>query len=246
MLIIDAHAHICLGWEELGIPGHAERALELMDRHGIGIACVSNSRALRHDYVRGNDLVADALRRWPDRFRGYAAVNPLRPEEAIAEVRRRLDEPGFIGMKLHVSHHQIAYDDPRHLTLLERAAEWQIPVLLHVFGDTASLGRAADEVPEAVLIAGHMGGYRWDQVLDVAARHPNIHLETCGSCTEAGRLEAAVATVGAERVLFGTDLPLLDPSSWLAIIQEEAALTDKQREAILGRNMARLAALEVV
>lgn len=245
-MIIDAHAHIGYGWEELDIPGHAEYALELMDRHGIEIACISNSRALRHDYIEGNDVVADALRRWPDRFRGYAAINPLRLQEALTELRRRLDEPGFIGMKLHVSHHGIPYDDPRHLTLLERAAEWQVPVLLHTFDGAATLDHAASEVPEAILIAGHMGGYHWHQALDVAARHPNIHLETCCSCIEAGRVEAAVALIGAERVLFGTDLPLLDPSPWLAILQEEAALTNEQREAILGRNMARLAGLEVV
>ena len=245
-MIIDAHAHVCHGWEELGIPGGAEEALRLMDRHGIDIACISNSRALRHDYVAGNELVADALRRWPDRFRGYAAINPLRPEDALNELRRRLDEPDFIGMKLHVSHHQIPYTDPRHLMLIERAAQWQIPILLHTFDGAASLDQVATEVPDALLIAGHMGGYHWDRSLDVAARHPNIYLEVCCSCIEAGRLEAAVATVGANRVLFGTDLPFLDPSPWLAIVQEEAALTPAQREAVLCRNMARLARLEVV
>ena len=245
-MVIDAHAHLCHGWEQLGIPGHAEYALELMDRHGSEIACISNSRALRHDYIAGNDLVAAALRRWPDRFRGYAAINPLRPEEALAELRRRLDQPGFIGMKLHSSHHQIPYQDRRHLGILEHAAEWQIPVLVHTFDGGASLDLAATEVPEAILIAGHMGGYHWDQALDVVARHPNVYLEISGSCIEAGRLEAAVATAGAERVLFGTDLPFLDPSSWLAVLQEETALTVAQQEAVLGRNMARLAGLEVV
>lgn len=245
-MVIDAHAHVCHGWEEFGLPGHAEYALELMDRHGIDIACISNSRALRHDYIAGNDLVAEALQRWPDRFRGYAAINPLRPEEALIELRRRLDEPGFIGMKLHASHHQIPYQDARHLQLLEHAAEWQVPVLMHTFDGGTSLELAASEVPEAVLIAGHMGGYQWHQALDVAARHPNIYLEISCSCIEAGRLEAAVATVGAERVLFGTDLPFQEPSTWLSIIREDAALTPEQREMILGRNMAQLAGLEVV
>lgn len=245
-MIIDAHAHVCQGWEEFGVPGNAEYALRLMDRSGIDIACISNSRALRHDYIAGNDLVADALRQWPDRFRGYAAVNPLRPREALAEIRRRLDAPGFIGMKLHASHHGIPYDDPRHLQLIERAAEWQIPVLFHAYDGAASLDRVAQQVPDAILIAGHMGGYQWDRALDVATRRANIHLEVCCSCIEAGRLETAVATIGARRVLFGTDLPFLDPATWLPIVQEEAALTTEQRQAILGQNMARLAGLEVV
>lgn len=245
-MIIDAHAHVCHGWEELGIPGHPEHALDMMDRHGIDIACISNTRALRHDYIAGNDMVADAIRRWPDRFRGYAAINPLRLEEAVAELRRRLDEPGFIGMKLHMAHHQIPYDDPRHLALLEHAAEWQIPVLLPTSDGAVSLERAAAAVPDAILIAGHMGGCLWHRALDAAGRYPNIYLEISGPCIEAGRLEAAVATVGAGRVLFGTDLPLMDPASWLAVVKEEAALTVEQRSAILGKNMARLAGLEVV
>lgn len=245
-MIIDAHAHICHGWEELGLPGHAEYALSLMDRHGIDIACVSNARALRHDYIAGNEMVADALRRWPNRFRGYAAINPLRLEEALNELRRRLDEPGFIGVKLHATQYQIAYDDPRHIKLVAQAAEWQIPVLLHVLDSGAALERLAEEVPDAILIAGHMGGAAWHSVLDIASRHPNIYLDISGACLEAGRVEAAVAIAGADRVLLGTDLPRLDPSAWLAVIQDEARLTAAQRTAILGRNMARLARLEVV
>ena len=244
-MIIDAHAHICSGWEELGIPGDAEYALRLMDRHGIDIACVSNSRWLRHDYIAGNGLVADAVRRWPDRFRGYVALNPFDPLEALAEARRRLDEPGFIGLKLHESHHQIPYDDPRHIALIELAAERGVPILFHSFDGCAVLDRVASKVPEAILIAGHMGGFQWEKALGVAARHPNLYLEVCCSCIEAGRLEAAVEAVGAERVLFGTDLPLIDPAVWLPIVQEEADLTDEQRQAILCGNIARIARLEV-
>ena len=49
-----------------------------------------------------------------------------------------------------------------------------------------------------------------------------------------------MAAVGAERVLFGTDMPLLDPCASLYKVYD-AAIGDEARALILGGNMARLA-----
>ena len=77
-MIIDAHAHISR-WEDNGYRGDAETCLRVMDRYDIEIACVSNSRSLREDFVRGNRVVADALGAGP-RFRGHAVAHPLHLE----------------------------------------------------------------------------------------------------------------------------------------------------------------------
>ena len=54
-----------------------------------------------------------------------------------------------------------------------------------------------------------------------------------------GYVEAMVEGVGAERVIFGTDTPLIDPFFGLAKITG-ADITEEQKELILGKNIMRL------
>ena len=238
MRIIDAHAHITSAWEELGIVRSVEDSIALMDRYGIEISFSSDSRSLRTDYRAGNDRLLEAIRRHPNRIRGYAVANPRDGQDALAEVNRCLDA-GMSGIKLHVSHTLLDYDHPLAILFFELAARRGVPVLIHCFDGGRTIDRVAPQVPEAMIIMGHMGGYRWPQGIKVASRHPNLYLEICCSCCEIGIIETAVSTVGAERVLFGTDMPLLDPCSSLYKVLD-ADIDDQARALILGGNMARL------
>ena len=90
MRIIDAHAHITSGWEELGIVRDVADSIRLMDRYDIEISFSSDSRALRGDYVAANDRLLDAIDRFPGRICGYAVANPW-DGAGLDEVRRCLD-----------------------------------------------------------------------------------------------------------------------------------------------------------
>ncbi|MGI5817849.1 MAG: amidohydrolase family protein [Armatimonadota bacterium] len=241
-MIIDAHAHISR-WEDLGYPGDAETCLRAMDRYEIDVACVSNSRSLRGDFVRGNRVVAEALRRWPDRFRGWAVAHPLHRDLSLREIRACITELGFIGCKFHISHTAIAYADPRYDPLFDLVRELQVPVLFHAFDGGAGVAEAADRHPDVTMIAGHMGGYRWDEGALTAVSRPNIYLELCCSCPERGIVEMAVECAGEDRVLFGTDLPMLSPATTLGKVHD-ADLTDDVKRKILAGNMARLLGME--
>jgi predicted TIM-barrel fold metal-dependent hydrolase len=238
MRIIDAHAHVTSAWEELGIVRELDDTIRLMDRYGIEVSFSSNSRRLRGDVRAGNDGLLEAMARYPERICGYAAANPWRGQEALDEVERCLDA-GMHGIKLHISHTLLDYDHPRVIPLFELAVERKVPVLIHCFDGGRSVDRVAAQVPEATIIMGHMGGYLWPQGIEVAARHPNLYLEICCSCAERGIVESAVAAVGAERVLFGTDLPLLDPCSSLYKVYD-AEISEEEKALILGGNMSRL------
>lgn len=238
MRTIDAHAHVTSGWEELGIVRDLDETVRLMDRYDIEIAFSSDSRRLRGDYRAGNDGLLEAMARYPGRIGGYATANPWRGQAALDEVERCLDA-GMHGIKLHISHTLLDYDHPRTIPFFELAVERGVPVLIHSFDGGRSVDRVAAQVPEATIIMGHMGGYQWPQGIEVASRHDNLYLEICCSCCEVGIVESAVAAVGAERVLFGTDLPLLDPCSSLFKVYD-AAIDDEAKALILGGNMSRL------
>jgi len=238
MRIIDAHAHVTAAWEELSIVPELEDSIRMMDRYQIEACFSSDSRSLRTDYRAGNDRLLEAMRRYPERIYGYATANPRDGQAAVDEVQRCLDA-GMRGIKLHVSHTLVDYDRPLALPFFDLAGERGVPVLVHCFDGGRSIDRVAAQVPEASIVMGHMGGYAWPQGIEVAARHPNLYLEICCSCAEIGIVERAVAAVGAERVLFGTDLPLLDPCSSLCKVYD-AEIDDRARSLILGENMIRL------
>lgn len=241
-MIIDAHAHISR-WEDLGYPGDAESCLRAMDRYGIDVACVSNSRSLRGDFVRGNRVVAEALERWPDRFRGYAVAHPLHLDLSLREIRTCITDLGFSGCKFHVSHTMIEYADPRYDPLFDLVRELEVPVLFHCFDGGEGVARAAERHPDVTMIAGHMGGYRWDEGALMAVSRPNVYLELCCSCAERGIVEMAVECAGPDRVLFGTDLPMLSPATTLYKVYE-AELDDEVKQKILCGNAARILGME--
>ena len=238
MRIIDAHAHVTAAWEELGIVRDLDDTIALMDRYEIEVSFSSDSRRLRGDYRAGNDRLLEGMARYPGRICGYATANPWRGQAALDEIERCLDA-GMHGIKLHISHTLIDYDHPRVIPFFELAVERKVPVLIHCFDGGRSADRVAAQVPEAAVIMGHMGGYLWPQAIEVAAQHANLYLEICCSCAEIGIVESAVAAVGPERVLFGTDMPLLDPCSSLYKVYD-ADIDQEAKALILGGNMSRL------
>ena len=93
-------------------------------------------------------------------------------------------------------------------------------------------------------MAGHSGNvepYR-SQAIQAARTCPNVYLETCSSYRSPGVIEELVQKAGAERVLFGSDTPLMDPRSQIGKIIT-AAISDGAKRRILGENACRLLGL---
>ena len=79
----------------------------------------------------------------------------------------------------------------------------------------------------------------WNRAIMAAQRFPNLYLDTASSTIDEGFLRACVAALGPERIIFGTDTPLLDPWPQLAKIRG-AGLPQEQLDLILGGNILRL------
>jgi len=128
---------------------------------------------------------------------------------------------------------------------LETAAELDMPVLAHATPDECD--HLMQHVPEARVVMAHMGGHPWacgdwHRAVAVATRHENLLLDTASSQIDNGMLEWAVAQLGPEKVIFGTDMPLLDPYTQLAKVQG-ADIDEKAKGKILGENLARILGL---
>ena len=101
--------------------------------------------------------------------------------------------------------------------------------------------QVAKRHPEARVILGHSGG-EYDGILEaisIARSFPHIYLDTASSRLYPGVIEEMVRGVGAEKVLYGSDMPFLNPVTQIAkVVYSNIPVSDKKN--ILGLNAARL------
>jgi uncharacterized protein len=169
------------------------------------------------DVTRGNDAMLAIAERESDRVRMYVTVNPNYTDHALMEIDRCV-ERGAIGIKLAASRRA---DDPLLDPIADVAATRGLPVLHHIWqhrrrewpsqeiSDGADLARLAARHPRANFILAHIGGggdyaHTFPAVVDC----PNIFPDLSGSGVDRGMLDAAVAALGATRLLWGSDLTM--------------------------------------
>ncbi|MEW6755276.1 MAG: amidohydrolase family protein [Candidatus Latescibacterota bacterium] len=250
-MVIDCHAHLSGDGSAatLGF-GPDERILAAAERLGIDAQCVSILTRARPATPEGfrlcNDLVAQAVGRHPGRVLGYCYVNPGYQREAIAEIRRCIEERGFMGVKLY---NEYRCTDPVVAPVVETAVALRVPILHHAghshapvpgqpnISDGGDLCALAQRYPEATLICGHVGGGGdWEWTIKAVRPAPNVYLDTSGSVFDAGMVDMAARLLGAERLLFGCDLSF---TAGIGKIRA-ARLPEEEKQLILGGNMQRI------
>jgi predicted TIM-barrel fold metal-dependent hydrolase len=244
-MIIDAHVHSG-GYAHISTEG----VLRLADRAGFDKVFCTDITALHYDMHEGNRKLAEDMKRHPDRIIGYCSITSARfGQKAVDEVQRCYEVYGMRGVKVI---HQTAglgsyslltsINEPQMYPIFEKAAELGMLILAH--SNPEECMGLSQVVPEVKLLMAHSGGCPtamgdWHKAIEAARQFPNILLDTASSQSDMGYLEAFVAAVGAERVIFGTDMPLIDPFFGLAKVTG-ANLTTEQKALILGGNVQRL------
>lgn len=204
-------------------------------------------------FVRqSNDLVMRIVAGHPEFYSGFCYLNPAHEQRfTLAEIERCVVQGNLRGIKLWVAMHAT---DTRLDPLMQRAAELDIPVLHHAWykadGQTGNESTAAEVAdlarrhPRVSIIMAHLGGVRWRGILDIKP-YRNVLVDTSGSQPVAGLVEYAVAQLGAERVVFGSDWPLRN-----YIVQKTrvsgAHIPERAKACILGENAAHLLRLHRV
>jgi hypothetical protein len=244
--IFDCHGHLGIHPDFPACKPSPEEMLQVMDLLNIEILAITSTRACYSDCPRGNAEVAEVLRTYPQRFRGYVTVNPRPPGEALRELERwsHFHHPPLI--KLHPDLHQYPANGDHYRPIWDFANQTRAVVLVHTWESDPNcgpllLGPIAHEFPRAKIILGHSGatwrGY--EQSFEVAAGTSNTFLDITGSQSHRTIIERAVARLGAHRVLFGSDMPFLEAAMVLGRLLS-ARISDEDREMILRRNFMEL------
>jgi len=186
-------------------------------------------------YKEANEEIASYLRRWPDRFIGFAKHDSRTEAGNIRKMlRHEVLELGLRGLKLH----GIPTKE-----MVETAAELEIPILFHPPRVSDSL-EVVESNPEVSFILAHLGCFAsrdWTEhvrAIDAAKRLANLYLDT-SSVVFFKYLEQAANELAPEKLVFGSDGPLVDSRVELYKIRLLKLPKEKER-LVLGGNILRL------
>jgi predicted TIM-barrel fold metal-dependent hydrolase len=235
----------------------AAETLEMMDAEGVDRAVVFGFPWRSEEtFRRENDFILDAVSRHPDRFAGLACFDPLAPG-AAREAERCLDA-GLSGVG-ELAFYEDGVTEAGRDAMAETMAlcrDRGAPVMLHTNepvghvypgkspNTLAQIYAVAKAFPENKIIFAHWGGgiffYRLlkREVREVLAK---VYFDTAASpfLYTPDIYPAAAALAGADKILLGTDFPLLRPGRYFRDMAE-SGISEADRTAMCGGNAARL------
>ncbi len=234
--------------------------VEEMDRTGVDLSVAAGYGWTDAGVARtSNDYILEAARSHPGRIVPFCSVNPLWGTEAVTEIRRCV-EAGARGVgELHPDSQGIADADLAILApLLDATRELAIPVLFHASEPVGHAYRGKGSVtpdmlealvrayPSNEFIFAHFGGG-----LPFYALMPEVRKSLARAYFDSAAFpylyrpdvfNVAAASCGAERVLFGSDYPLVSQARALAGLRA-AGMPLSDEQLVLGQNASRLLGL---
>lgn len=245
MTIVDAHAYI--GESLYGQTRAVDELLREMDRLKVDRSGLCPNKPFGYHLAPANRLVANAVKSHPNRFFGWARVDPWQGKAALTDLKIGIEELELRGLLLHpyeelfqVSHHLV---DP----LLEYAGKRKIPVMVesgyHLLSHPLDMAELAHRFPAVTIIGTHGlqlddAGFALTDAELAMKESPNLIMESSGMYAPDTMLNV-VNTFGSQRLIFGSHSPWLNQEFELERI-ERMDLTAEQKKAIQGDTILKL------
>jgi predicted TIM-barrel fold metal-dependent hydrolase len=206
-----------------------------------------------------NEEIAELAHEHGDVAIPFASINPHRGSEGVAEATRLVRDFGVRGFKFHPSVQHFFPNDRLAYPLYEAIAEAGVPALFHTgqtgvgaqtrggsgirlkYSNPLHLDDVAADFPDLQIVMAHPAVPWQDEQLSVAVHKPNVWIDLSGWAPKyfEPKLVQYANTLIKDRVLFGTDYPVISPDRWLADF-EKLAIKPEVRPLILKQNAARL------
>ncbi len=252
--VFDDHTHMGpRANPSLAIPGKefdVQAMFDDMDRSGIDMI-VAFPRSNPHtDYRPQNELIVGLQDQFPDRIAAFARIQPFYQDTAVSDVAEYASR-GVRGLKFHPiidGGNNAVNNRDLMFPLMEEASKHKLTVLIHSGSHwncaPSLIGDLAEHFPDVKFIVGHSG--LWDnhqEAIITAKRIPNVYLDL-SELAGPGIVRLVVRSVGADRVMYGSDAPMNPFPYELGKIVKYAELTPDELHQVLGRNIARLVGIE--
>jgi predicted TIM-barrel fold metal-dependent hydrolase len=228
--LVDVHGH----FGALGLPTPLISPTEqtaVAASHGIALTVASSLQAIADDVGAGN---ADALAAVTDKLRAYVVVDPNDLDGSCRALDAAYAHDRAAGAKLHCSYARSPTASRACVALLHAVAERGRPLLIHVDGPdwATALTEVANANPHWKTIIAHSGpGTPVRAAACVVERTCNVYVELSTSFPDLPVVRDVVQRVGSERLLFGSDAPLLDAAYALGVYADAGADLDATTKA---------------
>lgn len=206
-----------------------EQMLEGMDAAGIDrgflIAAKSGRPGLAGSYHMPPEVVARAVEEYPDRFSGLIGIDPYQGMEGVALMEDAITNMGFIGAHLYPHWYELPPNHAKYYLYYAKCVELNVPVQMQVgqsllyskeqrcrsVGRPIYLDDIACDIPELKLIGSHVGIPWTDEMIAMAWKHDNVYIGTDAHSPKywPESLVRYINSYGQDKVIFGTDFPVL-------------------------------------
>ncbi len=217
-----------------------EDYLAKMDRCSIDrsllIAVRCGDLAIRGSFEIPYARVAEVCAEHPDRFSGLAGVDPFRGMQGLRDLEAAVKRHGFVGAHLYPHWFGLAPDDAKYYPYYAKCCELDIPIMMQVgqnlvysrerrlpsVGHPICLDKVAIDFPELKLLGIHIGVPWTDEMIAMAWKHENIFIGVDAYAPKhwPAQLVRYLDSYGRDKVLFGTDWPVIDPERAVREIDE--------------------------
>jgi predicted TIM-barrel fold metal-dependent hydrolase len=205
-----------------------------------------------------NEDIAEAAAQHPDVLIPFGSIDPARGAAGVRAARRLVEEHGVRGFKFHPSLQAFEPNDRRVYPLYEELQSLGVPALFHTgqtgigsglpggrgiklrYSDPMLLDDVAADFPGLTIIMAHPSVPWQDAAISIATHKANVYIDLSGWSPKyfPPQLVRAANTMLRNKVLFGSDFPLLSPERWLKDFAQ-LEIKDEVRPLIMKENAVR-------
>ncbi|MFC4065232.1 amidohydrolase family protein [Actinoplanes subglobosus] len=206
-----------------------------------------------------NEEIAEDCAKHPDTLIPFASIDPHKGRAGVREARRLVESHGVRGFKFHPSIQGFAPDDRLAYPLYEAIEELGAVALFHTgqtgigarvrggggirlkYSNPMLIDDVAVDFPDLRIILAHPSFPWQDEALAVATHKEHVYIDLSGWSPKyfPPQLVRYANSLLQDKVLFGSDYPVITPDRWLADF-EKLEVKDTVRPKILKENAARL------
>ncbi len=221
-----------------------------MDEADVTQSLISACVAPRNVMI-SNGEVAAFVEEYPDRLVGVGSVDISKPMEAVKEIRRCINELGFKAIRVLPWLWEVPPTDRRFYPVYTACCDLGVPFCTQIghtgplmpseVGRPIYLDQVALDFPELSIVAGHIG-YPWtDEAIAVATKHENVYIDTSAYTVQRYPkvLVDYLKSYGRDKVLFGSNYPMIKPAKALADF-DSLALDTQTQNLFLSENAQRV------
>lgn len=256
-MIVDAHGHIGNINMHPNWSADAAKISEILNVAGVDLCIVSSGLSLMYDVCKGNREVVDAVNKY-NNLMGYIVVNPF-IEESYKDLKYIESEKRIVGCKIHPDYHGFDLSSSIGKELIDRVCDFAPLILFHTSLMPDTQFSRAETICEFALrhknncfLSGHIGGIYQNPLypyyinysgIETIAQYnlDNVLVDTASFWIYVypGVMDHVVKTLGSEKIVFGTDVPIQSTMQIRYKLEAINSLNipNDEKENILQRNI---------